>query len=78
MAASQGELSFERDIKPLFRESDRDAMEFTLDLWDYQDVRDNADAILEQVETGRMPCDDAWPEDKIDLFRRWTEAGMPA
>ncbi len=45
-------LSFARDIKPLFREDDRNAMDFAFDLWDYQDVSNNADGILERLEDG--------------------------
>ena len=70
--------SFARDIQPLFRESDRESMEFAFDLWDYQDVRANAENILERLSEGSMPCDGEWPEEHITLFRRWIEAGMPA
>lgn len=73
-----GEPSFERDIKPLFRETDREEMNFAFDLWDYEDVKENADGILERVASGDMPCDGPWPQDKVALFRRWTEAGAPA
>jgi hypothetical protein len=24
---------------------------------------------------GTMPCDGAWPPEKIEVFRRWTESG---
>jgi hypothetical protein len=71
-------MSFERDIKPLFRDIDRDAMESSFDLWDYDDVRDNADAILTAVEGGGMPCDGAWSPEQIEAFRTWVDAGMPA
>ena len=74
---SNGSPGFDRDIKAMFREQDRDAMDFLLDLWDYEDVRENAEAILSQVEAGRMPCDAAWPEEQVRLFRRWLEAGTP-
>jgi len=70
--------SFARDIQPLFRESDRESMQFAFDLWDYQDVRANAEDILEQLSDGSMPCDSEWPEEHITLFRSWIEAGMPA
>jgi len=72
------QLSFDRDIKPLFREQDQTEMSWAFDLWSHGDVRDNADAILERLETGDMPCDDSWPEDRVALFRRWAEAGAPA
>jgi hypothetical protein len=70
--------SFESDIRPLFREMDRDAMESDFDLWDHEDVSADAHAILAAVEGGGMPCDGAWPPERVELFRRWVEAGMPA
>jgi hypothetical protein len=69
--------SFETDIKPLFRERDRGAMRFMFDLWAYDDVSENADVILQQVRDGDMPCDGAWPGDRVDLFQRWVEGGKP-
>ena len=69
--------TFANDIRFLFRESDRDAMEAWFDLWSWDDVRDNADEILERLEDGSMPCDDPWPAERITLFRRWLEAGCP-
>jgi hypothetical protein len=70
--------SFERDIKPLFKEGDRKAMSFAFDLWSYQEVRDNAEMILDQLVAGRMPCYGAWPEEQVARFRTWTETGMRA
>jgi hypothetical protein len=70
--------SFARDIRPLFRESDRESMDFAFDLWDYNDVRTHAEDILERLTEGSMPCDGEWPEEQIDQFRSWVEAGMPA
>lgn len=69
---------FESDVKPLFREMDRDAMESAFDLWEFEDVRDNAQAILASVEAGGMPCDGAWPPEQVAVLRSWIEAGMPA
>jgi hypothetical protein len=69
-------VSFATDIKPLFREEDQQAMEYIFDLWDYADVRDNAQSILDEVAGGGMPCDGAWSPDKVDLFRRWMDSGM--
>ena len=69
---------FERDIKPLFREEDREAMEYAFDLWSYTDVRGQADLILERIEDGSMPCDAEWPEEQIELLRSWIAGGMPA
>jgi hypothetical protein len=68
-------LSFERDVKPLFRERDKGAMSFMFDLWSYDDVSANADAILDEVESGSMPCDAPWDADRVETFRRWTAEG---
>ena len=42
--------SFERDIRPLFREEDVDATEFVFDLASYEDVKENAEDIYYWVE----------------------------
>jgi hypothetical protein len=78
MTTSDSTPSFAKDIQPLFREGDRRVMKFAFDLWSYDDVREHADNILERLEDGSMPCDGEWPEEQIDLFSRWIEAGMPA
>jgi hypothetical protein len=69
-------LSFERDIRPLFREEDREAMDFAFDLHAYDDVRENAVGILERLEDGSMPCDGEWPDEQIGLFRAWVDEGL--
>jgi hypothetical protein len=68
---------FAQDIRPLFRENDRDEMDYVFDLWDYHDVSTYAESILERLEDGSMPCDGPWPGAQIDLFRRWIDAGKP-
>ena len=78
MGTASSGTSFEQDIKPLFRERDRQSMDFAFDLWEYEDVRDDAQAILGRLTAGSMPCDGPWPEERIALFRRWLEAGTPA
>ena len=70
--------SFANDIKPLFRESDRTAMLSAFDLWSFEDVTANSDRILGAVEAGSMPCDGAWPDEQVDLLRRWIDGGTPA
>jgi len=35
MATVHSTPSFARDIRPLFREDDRESMKFAFDLWDY-------------------------------------------
>jgi hypothetical protein len=70
-------LSFERDIRPLFRESDREAMEWAFDLWRYDDVSANSAGILERLTEGTMPCDRSWPDADIETVRLWMAEGMP-
>ena len=78
MSAAAEPISFDRDIKPLFRERDRGSMLSRFDLWSYDDVAANADAILGRLRDGTMPCDGAWPDGQVQLFERWIEAGKPA
>jgi hypothetical protein len=73
-----GSPSYAVDIKPHFRERDRRSMTFAFDLWDYQDVADHAAEILGRLRDGSMPCDGAWPDERIDLFQRWVDGGTPA
>ena len=71
-------VGFERDVKPLFRERDRRSMLSSFDLWSYDDVRANADAILDRVSDGSMPCDTAWTPEQVDVLQRWIDLGMPS
>jgi CDGSH-type Zn-finger protein/truncated hemoglobin YjbI/ferredoxin len=70
-------LSFEQHIKALFRERDRESMRFAFDLWARDDVAANAQAILERLKAGTMPCDGAWPPERLEVFERWVTAGAP-
>jgi hypothetical protein len=70
-------VSFEAHVKPLFREHDRKSMAFALDLWSQADVQAHAAGILARLRDGTMPCDGAWPAERIEVFRRWTESGFP-
>jgi len=69
------DVSFERDIRPLWRERDVSSMLSVFDLSSYDDVHDNAEAIYERLADGTMPCDGAWPAEQVDVFRRWLEDG---
>ena len=73
-----GKLSFERDIRPLFRAKDRDSMLAAFDLFDYGDVVERADDIVGALRSGQMPCDGAWPESQVETLQQWIDAGMPA
>ena len=68
-------LSFERDIRPLFRDKDRTSMLKAFDLWSHPDVAAHAQAILDQVGSGKMPCDGAWPPERTALLSRWIAGG---
>ena len=37
----------------------------------------HADAILEQLKAGSMPCDGAWPTEKVETFQLWITSGKP-
>ena len=67
--------AFDAQIKPMFRERDRRAMQRHFDLWSHDDVSRHADAILTRLRDGTMPCDGPWPSTQIDVFQAWVEAG---
>ena len=69
-------VSYDEHIRPLFRENDHESMRFAFDLWSYEDVSANATAILEKLSAGAMPCDGAWPSERVELFQRWMDTGM--
>jgi hypothetical protein len=68
-------MSFETDIKPMFREEDRDAMDFVFDLWKYDDVKENAELIYERIADGSMPCDQEWSPEQLATLRQWIDDG---
>jgi hypothetical protein len=78
LAANDDTISFQEHIKPLFRETDRESMDFAFDLWSHEEVAENSDAILERLRDGTMPCDNPWPDEQIQTFQSWVDAGMPA
>ena len=75
MASATEPVSFETDIRPLFRERDRASMDFAFDLWSHEDVSDHAADILERIRDGSMPCDVSWSGAQIELFERWIAGG---
>ena len=78
MPSGNGKLSFERDIKPMFRQKDRDSMLRAFDLFDYDDVVGHADAIVGALRGGTMPCDGAWPGEQVDKLQQWIDTGTSA
>jgi hypothetical protein len=75
---SPGAVTFSADLRPLFREKDRDSMRRAFDLWDYDDVVTHATAIGAKLHDGTMPCDGAWPAEQLEVFDRWVDQGSPA
>jgi hypothetical protein len=50
------QLSFARDIQPLFRDRDIQSMKFAFDLASYEDMRTHAESIYAALAAGQMPC----------------------
>ena len=73
-------LSFAKDIRPLFRDDpDVSSMkDYGLDLSSYSHVKTKAQSIHATLVDGSMPCDGAWPADRIALFKKWLDEGMAA
>jgi hypothetical protein len=71
-------VGFAQDIRPLFRPKDVQSMAKAFDLGNYDQVRANAERIYAAVSAGSMPCDGAWPQDRVALFKQWIDAGFPA
>ena len=71
-------VSSASDIRPLFRDSpDVDSMQgYGLDLSSYADVKARASEIYEALANGSMPCDEAWPKEQLELFKKWMDEGM--
>ena len=69
-------MNFQSDIRPMFRDKDRNKMMFAFDLWDYHQVSRYADEIFARIEAGSMPCDGTWPPERIETFRAWIAEGM--
>lgn len=70
-------VSYAAHITTLFRPMDRNSMKFVFDLWSYADVCAHAQAILDRLRAGSMPCDGPWPAERVEVFARWVDAGMP-
>jgi Ferritin-like len=71
------QVTYEQDIRQLFRDRDIQSMSFAFDLSSYDDVRANAEAIYEKLASGSMPCDGRWPAEDVERFRTWIDHGSP-
>jgi len=77
-------VSFERDIKPLFRQIDLDHMApmgVALDDYEYMSDASNAKSVYEFLtgdQEPRMPIGGPyWSQEQLELYSRWLEAGRP-
>jgi hypothetical protein len=70
------DVTFERDIPPLFNERDVSSMSSHFDLLSSDDMRTNAERIYERLADGSMPSYGAWPADDVQRFRTWIDAGL--
>lgn len=75
-------VSFERDIKPLFRQVDIDHMsgfDVLLDDYDYMSNAQNAHAVLQFLKGARQPQmppgGPFWSDEQLGLLSRWIEGG---
>jgi hypothetical protein len=71
------QVTYEQNIRQLFRDRDIQSMSFAFDLSSYDDVRANAEAIYEKLAAGSMPCDGPWPAEDVERFRTWIDNGSP-
>jgi len=72
-----GKLSFDQDIKPLFRTKGRDSMQDAFDLFDYAGVVEQADAIVGALRSGQMPFDGPWPQSQVEKLQQRIDTGIP-
>ena len=77
-------ISFERDIRPLFRDIDVEHMKvhgIPLDDYTFMSTPENADKVLETLSPGDAepplmpPGGPYWTEDQLALFAQWQEDG---
>lgn len=70
------DLSFAKDIRPLFTDTDIDHMAFMLDLSSRDDVATNAEGILAVVKDGSMPPGGPrWTDAMCETFDQWVKQG---
>lgn len=75
-------LSFAKDIRPMFTDTDVEHMKpLGLDLSSHDDVAKQAKDIFSVVTAGTMPPPEdggePWSEQLCEIFRRWMDEGCP-
>jgi hypothetical protein len=72
-------LSFARDVRSMFTDTDVDHMHNMMDLADRDSVFENADAIYAVVSNGTMPPPSSgeprWTAQMCQTFKRWKDEG---
>lgn len=75
------DLSFAKDIRPMFTEIDVSHMQGAgMDLSSYDDVKQSKDSILAVVSNGSMPppgTGERWTPEMCATFKRWMDEGCP-
>jgi hypothetical protein len=76
------QLSFARDIRPMFSDMDIAHMQpFGMDLSDKDDVEAHADAIYREVSGKTMPPEGSgeppWSDEMCARFKAWQTQGCP-
>ena len=73
------QVTWEKDIQDLFTQLDVGCMRArgSVDLSDYQSVKEKFEDIFVRVADGRMPKGGRkWSEDKVNLLRKWKQDGF--
>ena len=74
-------MSFEHDIRPLFRPIDIEHMkpfDVRLDDYAYMSDTERAERVYSAIESKQMPPPDegfTWPEDDVRKLRAWIDGG---
>lgn len=77
----QTKVSFEKDIKPLFRPMDVECMRsMGVFLLDYEYMKSSADYVLSKLKPDanpRMPYGGPyWSDAALELFQKWIDDGL--
>lgn len=69
---------YELHIKPLIRLMDREGMIWAFDLYNYDHVVAHAEQIADRAAVDMPPLSKGgpWPQEFVDLFRRWMVTGF--
>jgi len=61
----------------MFRAIDREHMLFAFDLWDYDQLVQHAEQVADRLMVNMPPAAEGgpWPDEWIQLFRRWITTG---